>query len=148
MSVTLTNASRFWTPLWTAILLVVMFAPPIAVGFTQTGFRVPALIGTLVFAASAAHFARAAWLAPVSLTIDGDALVVGRPRGRRDRFGAARVRRWTFTVPDGPPTQAPPATNALLVVAFDEGTTFRGEATADESRAFASWFDRHLSAPA
>lgn len=141
---TLRNDGRLWVPLLTAGAIVVMFAPPIAIGFRATGLHLAPIAGTLIFAASALHFLRAAWRAPMSLTFDHDTLLVGRPR-RVDSFEASSVKRWAFTVPEGAPTQVPPATNALLVVKFDDGTTFRGEATADEARAIASWFVRHLS---
>ena len=142
-SFALRNDGRLWVPLLTAAAIVVMFAPPIALGFLATGASRGPVAGALTFAASAAWFLRAAWRAPMALTADGDALLVSRPR-RADRFDASRIKRWAFTIPDGAPTRDPPTTNALLVVTFDEGTTFRGEATSDEARAIAAWFARHF----
>ena len=140
-AIVLRNPSRLWVPLLTFAAVVVMFAPPIALGFRSNGAGVATIAGTVLFALSAASLLRTAHRAPISLTIDGDALVVGRPR-RVDRYGGDRVKRWTFSVPDGPPSRGPPATNAMLVVTFDEGTTFRGEVTSDEGRAVAAWFAR------
>lgn len=141
----LRNPNRLWVPLITFAAVVVMFAPPIALGFRANGASASTIAGTVVFALSAASLIRSASRAPVSLRIDGDALLIGRPR-RVDRFGGDRVRRWTFSLPDGPPSRAAPASNALLIVTFDEGTTFRGEITSDESRIVAAWFARNRHA--
>ena len=142
--VVLRNPSRLWTPLLTCAAIVVLFAPPIALGFVDRGATGASVGGAIFFAASAAWFARSAWRAPIELRLaDGDALTIGRPR-RVDRYAAADVAHWSFGVPDGAPTQSAPATNALLMLALRDGTRFRGEVTSDEARRIAAWLGRRL----
>lgn len=143
-AIVIRNASRLWMPLLTSVAIVVLFAPPIALGFIDRGATPAAVAGTLVFAASAAWFARSAWRAPVELRL-GDELAIARPRGRVDRYDARAIGRWWFGVPDGPPTQSPPTSNALLMLALADGTRFRGEVTSDEARRVAAWIARHVS---
>ena len=135
------NPMRFWVPLITAALMVVMFAPPFALGWRDRGATWPAIAGVAFFAICAAWFARSAWRAPIELTF-ADGLTIRRPR-RSDRHAGDDVKRWTFALPEGPPTQGAPGTNALLILSLRDGTHFRGEVTSDEGRAIAAWFRRH-----
>lgn len=133
-AIRLSNPMRYLSPAGTALLGLVMFVPPIALA-DEHGVKVIAGAAGLIFILAWLLFA--AWRAPFELSIDRSRLVLRRWSGST-AYDIARVRKWWFAIPDGPPTTSPPPTNGVLYVVFDDRTRFRAEVTADEARQIAA----------
>lgn len=133
MAVRVSNPMRYLVPAGTAALAVVMFLIPVAFVRIST---LQASVGALFLVACVLWLLRSAWKAPHALAVEEDAATVRSLSGER-RFPLRDIRSWRFAVPDGPPTQSAPQTNAVLYITFADGTRFRGEVTADEASALA-----------
>jgi hypothetical protein len=126
---TLSNPMRYLVPIGTAVGAIVMFMVPVAVaGIADTKVA----IGSAALLVIVAWLFRSAWRAPHALRLDDGTLAIARLSGER-AYGFADVRKWWFAVPNGPPTQSPPATNGVLYVVLADSTRFRGEVTSDEA---------------
>lgn len=131
----LRNPARFTVPLVTAIVLLLMFLPPLIVNIASAGdaSRDPtkAIIGAVILLLSVAGFAYSAWKAPVEARI-GESITLRRAFRARE-YPLTRIRKWFFAVPNGTPTQKSPNTNALLHLVMDDRTYFRGEVSAEDA---------------
>lgn len=134
--IVLRNPGRLVVPLVTAALVVLMFVPPLLLVDLRRGHPIKLGIGISLLLLCALWLARSAWRAPFELAV-GDGLTIRRLM-RQQRYDVGDVRRWFFSVPDGPPTADAPGTNALLTIVFADRTRFRGEVTAAEAARIAA----------
>ena len=129
-AIRLSNPMRYIVPIGTALLALLMFIPPLAFATIGGGKMI---VGIAILILSVLWLLRSAWRAPFEMTIEPAGVAVRRWSGER-RYEAGRVRKWWFAIPDGKPTNTPPATNGVLYVVLDDRTRFRAEVTAEEAR--------------
>lgn len=125
----LANPMRYFVPIGTAIGAVIMFVVPVVLAGI-TGIKVS--VGAGVLLVCVLWLFRSAYRAPHGLRLDKKTLTIERLAGPRD-YAFADVRKWWFAIPDGPPTQSPPATNGVLYLTLTDSTRFRGEVSAEQA---------------
>jgi hypothetical protein len=125
----LSNPMRYLVPIGTAVFAAVMFVTPVMLAGIDNR---KVAIGTAALIFCVLWLIRSAWRAPHELTLDQSGADVRRLSGSR-HYALSQVSKWWFAIPDGPPTQLPPASNGVLYVVLDDRTRFRAEVTADEA---------------
>ncbi|MFT3787725.1 MAG: hypothetical protein QM770_16405 [Tepidisphaeraceae bacterium] len=132
--VILTNLSRVAVPLISLLLVAVMYVPVFAITSIDHGnAHVTYALGTTFFLLCAGWMGFSGLKAPYRAELSAGGVTVRRLLGERV-FASTSIAAWSFARPDAPPTQAPLDTNGLLMLKFVDGSKFRAEVTAEQSR--------------
>ncbi len=135
-SIVLTNRARVITPLVTLAVLALMFGPVLVFSARIADDPIKFGIGSTILSVAGLMFAVSAWNAVFEIEI-GDEIVTRRLL-RKSTYALTDVKQWRFAVPDGPPTQAVPAGNAMLMLKLRDGTHFRGEVNREQAARIAT----------